>query len=286
MITPAMLTITAEDKVIYKNDPLPDLTATFSGFVYNDDSTDLTELSYTIPDYTGSPGLYDIIPFATSTNYDIESYPGVLYVNPSGPGTKHIIPKFICVDENPDGTVYTHIAKFKYENKNAHHVFIPIGEDNILASEGNFDDEQQPELFVPGGGIFYVPFDGSSITWTVASYNHQGQKTASSANGSSGSRSCNKSDLIEEGDDLQEDNKEFRIYPNPTGDKAFVELNNTWVSGKDVKVYDRYGRICHIEGIQSTDQILEIDLSAMLPGLYFIAIPTGDSINILRVIKK
>ncbi|MCC8423439.1 MBG domain-containing protein [Mucilaginibacter sp. UR6-11] len=83
VVTPAQLTITAENKERYFGDANPVLTIKYSGFVNNDDASQLITLPVvtTTAVRTSFPGQYPItISGASATNYDIIYVPGVLTV--------------------------------------------------------------------------------------------------------------------------------------------------------------------------------------------------------------
>lgn len=287
VIAPATASVTADINVIYEGDPLPAFSFSFSGFVGGDDSTVVNSLTYSLsPNYSGSSGSYDIIPSATASNYIFQVYNGTLYVNPSGPGTKHIKTTLLCVEDiPPDSSGFTYIAHFEYENKNSDDVFIFIGEDNELVGEGAFNGINQPQLLLKGGGTFDVPFDGSKLTWTVASYNHQGHKTSVASQGSSTSSKCNKSEEIEQGGELNDAITESKVYPNPFRDKIYLELSME-VSTGDIYVYDVYGKLNQVQINRTNNQSYELDLSGLISGIYIIKVNMGDTIETFRIVKK
>ncbi|KMQ49373.1 hypothetical protein CHISP_3717, partial [Chitinispirillum alkaliphilum] len=82
-ITPALLIITADDKVKMVNNPDPEYTVTYTGLVFNDDSSVVTGL--VIERTPGEAiGDYDIIPSgAIAGNYTIDFVRGTLTIEPS-----------------------------------------------------------------------------------------------------------------------------------------------------------------------------------------------------------
>jgi hypothetical protein len=287
IINPATAYVTADTKVIFAGDPLPAFTSTLSGFVGGDDSTAVSSLTYSLsPSYNGLAGAYDIIPTATASNYTFIAINGTLHVNPSGPGTKFIKTSLICIDTiPPDSSGFTYIAFFEYENKNAADVFIFIGEDNELVAEGSFNGINQPELFLQGGGTFAVPFDGNKLTWTVSSYNHNGNKTSVASQASSTSAKCNKSDEIQLDDEGGNDIAGSRVFPNPVTDRVYMELSAE-VKTDDIFVYDIYGKRSQIKVNRTSDRTYELDLGGLVTGLYIIKVNMGDSMETFRIVKK
>jgi uncharacterized delta-60 repeat protein len=82
VITPAPLTIRADDKTKVAGDPVPTLTANYSGFVNGDTPDDLTT-PVSLSSYSGdTAGSYPIVPSrASSPNYRITFVNGTLTVN-------------------------------------------------------------------------------------------------------------------------------------------------------------------------------------------------------------
>ncbi len=287
-INPANATVTADTQVIFEGDLLPDFTFTFSGFVNGDDESVVTNTSYTLnPNFNGNAGIYDVIPQATALNYIFTPVDGTLYVNPFGPGTKHLIPKLLCVDDaNPVGG-YDYVAYFQYTNNNNSPVYIPKGEDNNLESAGSYDDSNQPELFLSGTNTFGIPFDGSDLSWTLASYNQKGQKTSEGASANSSSPKCNKgkSAEIEQPENNSGTTVDLKAYPNPVNDKVYINLYDYNVTEQNVNVYNIYGNLCDAPA-QMMDKIMEIDLTGMVKGMYFIKIRTATKLELIKVIKQ
>ncbi len=96
-ITPAALTITADNKTREKGEPDPAFTAHYNGFVGGENSSLVSGLTFNTPALINSPaGLYDIIPSgASAANYDISYVNGVLTI---------IVPSTVAV---PDSVMYT-----------------------------------------------------------------------------------------------------------------------------------------------------------------------------------
>ncbi len=286
-IAPAPLTISAGTQFIFEGDPLPEFDFAFSGFVNGEDQSVLTGLTYSLsPDYNGNAGTYEVIPQAQAANYLISTGNGTLYVNPDGPGTKHIIPKLACVQMMPAGSAYAWEAHFEYENKNNVDVFIPKGEDNLLSSIGGFDDSNQPELFLAGGGAFSIPFDGTDLTWTVASYNQKGQKTSQGQTANAGSNSCTKNAEITAAADPGFD--DLRLYPNPANDHLYITLTKAFegAGAESVRIYDSYGRSFRVPVGHSGSGLLEMDVSGLRHGIYFVRIKSHSQHKILRFIRQ
>jgi hypothetical protein len=83
-VTPAPLTITADDQAKVAGDPVPTLTASYAGFVNGDDPSSLST-PVSLSTYTGdTAGAYRIVPSgATAANYSITFVNGTLTVSPA-----------------------------------------------------------------------------------------------------------------------------------------------------------------------------------------------------------
>lgn len=285
-INQAELIITVEDTYIFKNDPLPEFTFTFNGFAFDDNELVLTDLGYTInPDYNGAPGVYTITPQASAVNYFIVTVEGTLYVNPAGPGTKHLIPRLLCVEEIAPYNGFTYIAYFIYINNNSVGIYVPRGDDNQLTSSGIFDDTELPEYFLPGNHSFAIPFDGNDLTWTIASYNMGGQKVTISRTAKSNSPQCRKSGEIEVFDNLSDLENIVTLYPNPTRGKVYLKTAIEGFVKTDVKFYDVLGNQLQVNMNFDSGDVLEVDLSGLRAGVYIIQVMHSGSAEIFRIVK-
>jgi hypothetical protein len=287
-VLPVMATVAADDQVIYAGDSLPSFTATFEGFVKGETDTVVTALSFTVdPAYTGAAGIYQIIPSATAENYVFTPVNGTLYVNPFGPGTKHIKTKLRCVEQldEPDENGFLYVANFEYENDNATHVFIPVGEDNYFTSQGSYNSVNQPELFLAGGGSFTVPFDGSSLVWTVKSFRHNGNKTSVASQASSGSSRCLKLAPAEALAGTDTNGDIMNIYPNPVAGRLTIEMNQDADLSGGITVHDIYGKSFTVNIWQTSAFRADLDLSGLSAGIYFVRINLGETMTVHKIIK-
>jgi hypothetical protein len=283
----AFVSIYREVYVVDEGAPLPSFEASYQGFLGQDDESVITSFTVDVsPSYNGTAGVYILIPAATADNYIFTPINGTMYVNPAGPGTKQVKPIFLCYEElsEPDSNGFLYLAHFEYENKNPTPVYIPIGPDNEMTGV-SFNNINQPEIFLPGGGTLVVPYDGNQLRWEVTSNKNNGSKGAIPANSSN--TQCNKSTEAEApGEVAGEDIKEVTIYPNPTTGKIFVQFNGLAVEGKDVSVIDIYGNRCQVGPVHSSDYQVEIDLTGLSSGLYLIRVNDDENSEVFRVVKR
>jgi hypothetical protein len=85
-VTPVILTVKAEDKVIFEGDPLPVFTSIYSGFKNNDQNSIVAGPEYSLePEYSGSAGYYSVKPSGLKLlnpgNYIINYRSGTLSVH-------------------------------------------------------------------------------------------------------------------------------------------------------------------------------------------------------------
>lgn len=286
-VVPASATVTADLKYIFAGDSLPLFTASYDGFVNGEDSSVVNSLSFTLsPAYNGLAGTYDIIPAATADNYIFTPVSGILYVNPSGQGTKHIKTQLQCIEElaSPDSLGYLYIAYFGYENENGTDMYIPIGPDNLLVGEGAYNGDGQPEVFKAGGGSWSAGFDGNKLSWTVASFRHNGHKTSVASNASSTSSKCNKStEFTEAGDD--DPVSVTKSYPNPVSHTLTIEGEDIADASTEINVYNVHGNEQAVSISGRSGSQITIGMAGLQAGIYFVRILGNKNTEVLRIVK-
>jgi hypothetical protein len=293
-IDPAEVNVTPVDPILCINegDPLPDFTFDYEGWKTGDTGNE----GYTVlretdgaeydPLSDESSGTYIVTPVPYNTNYTFKIEPGILYVNPYGPGTRTIKPVLNCVQEIDD---YYFIANFEYKNENEVAVYIPVSEDNLLTGNNIFwdDSDKQPTLFLPGGGTFQIYFDGQDLSWTVNSRD-QDQKVSNAANANSSSTKCKniqKSASVS-GEFAGELDPDYLVaYPNPVAGKVHITMKDI-EHYKMILFYDFAGRLHPITSITKHTDNLEIDMAQLSAGYYFIKIIMDDTARIIPVIKQ
>ncbi|NQU52386.1 MAG: T9SS type A sorting domain-containing protein, partial [Bacteroidetes bacterium] len=279
-ITKALLIITADLKAIKEGENMPAITYSFIGLVGTDIPDNPT---YTmVPAIFNGAGVYTICPEANDNNYDITLVCDSLYVNPWGPGTKKIRSYLYCVTENEDGSSK---AIFGWINDNTVPVYVPRGENNYFAPGEAADSLQLPELFPPGSGTFEVTYSGSTLTWTINSY--ESDHTSSTTTGvNQNSPKCTKSGQIAAASiepDLQP--SELKVYPNPTNGKVTINFQDE-PGTNEVMVLDILGRTHQVEKTWIPSSGLEINLTNVVSGLYLIKVNTEETFKTFRIIKQ
>ena len=209
-------------------------------------------------------------------------------MNPYGAGTKNVKTSLTCVEQMPmDADGFTFIANFKYENPNPTPVYVAIGPDNKVSGLGNFENRNQPVLFLPGTGTWKARFNGNKITWSVTTY-YGTHKTSTASYASSTSNKCTKSATIESQvvSSLSISNEELKAYPNPTNGKVYITLGDREILQKDVFISDVAGRIIHLNIDKPSRTVIEVDFSGLEHGIYFIRLNLENEQKTVRVIKQ
>ncbi len=294
-ITPATLTVTA-NTAYSTNGQLPPFTATIAGFQYQD-STDspIQGPQFTLlPAYTGNPGVYIIRPsslvFAADTNYTKSYIDGVLYVSSTEQQLKPIVITLKCVErlgaDNPSG--YKYVAHFYYENKNSVSVNIPVGIDNKIISVRPYKGNQ-PSVFNPGINYVDYYFNGDKLTWRVRTPGGKGTSPYSEASASSSSPKCNErteSAIHGTGSGLDtEAAGSDKLYPNPATNTLWVVSNNFMDNQKGITIISASGIVYQPVIKSQSPHAIEIDISGLPKGVYFIRKQDKDQFKTLSFIK-
>jgi hypothetical protein len=302
-INPAALTVKADDKTIFAGDAQPTFTSTITGFKYQDNQTTVIASgpsSYSVsPTYKGKAGTYTItvsgsvVQLQTPANYTINSpyLPGTLYVDPKDNSTKNVIPSLDCVTPlvgDPDG--YTYVAHFAWSNPNSFTVSVPLGDSNKIvgSSPSARWDVQPPTVFAPGTGKFNVRFNGIKISWSLTTYNGaQGHSTSSTSDASSTSNGKCPKLTTQRVSDVQESTSLVKagVYPNPAHNKATLFVGTDDVSLKDIRIIDLDGRVFPVSLKNSSAQTVELDLTSLKTGMYFIRIDINGQTKLFKIEK-
>ena len=146
-------------------------------------------------------------------------------------------------------------------------------------------------MFKSGGGIFSVNFDGNKLSWTVSS--REEDHTASmAANANSSSTKCGSEsksavaltapDIIKESEALPVD---LVAYPNPVTDRVNISLKG--IESYDViEVYNYSGKSQPVTIAIRNQDLVEIDMTSLSKGTYFIKVVINYTSRTFTVIKK
>ena len=274
---------------------MPLFSSSYTGFVNNDINTILSGPVYTVsPNFKGLAGKYTITPsalnLANPNNYIINYIPGTLYVNPRGHHAEDIKASLLCIEKlsnSPSGFPY--VAHFAYTNLNNTVLYIPNGTDNYLTG-GKFSG-QPPVLFTPGTGKFDVYFDGSNITWVIKSYD-ESIKLTNTSTASSKSKICTTPMTASARTAVQnmvvtdEKTVQTALYPNPVKNRVTVAIANETISEKEIVLIDISGKTHSPVSIKRLSPgSVELDVSNIHEGVYWIRVKTGSSFRIFQMLK-
>ncbi len=84
----------------------------------------------------------------------------------------------------------------------------------------------------------------------------------------------------------EKDTEKISVYPNPAGNKLYVNLGPVATDATRWSIYNTAGRVVKSGVHTGTDPVIEITLDNLYPGIYFININTGSSRKTLRFIKR
>ncbi len=87
-------------------------------------------------------------------------------------------------------------------------------------------------------------------------------------------------------DETGPSNTHIKIFPNPTDGILWFQQSNSTLPIKTIKLMTTAGRIVNIMKPASDNELLQIDLSELAPGMYFIEVTHSNSNEILKVLKK
>jgi hypothetical protein len=284
-ISPASLTVTADDKTIKAGDPLPVFTSSVTGFVNRESAATVLEkpITYTVnPSYMGAAGSYSIIPSITlkePANYSSIVNNGKLYVNPYGTGAKAVRPFLYCVEELAEPVEgFFYVARFGYKNMNSVPVSVSPGSDNYFMAEGSFIGTP-PSLFPPGEGTFSIYFDGSRLSWILKTTENT-RKTSMVSVASASSNRCNRYEKIY-GINVE------ALYPNPVSDFFKVLLNDIPQSTSVNALNEQTGKSHTLKISQGTyANELNVNVQNLSAGFYTLRIFANNKAFTYRIVKQ
>ena len=300
----APLTVIANDQVIDDDSPLPPFTSTITGFKNGDVVSTAVSSgpAYTVSPvyYKEKPGIYTVTPSALvlkkPNNYSITYLPGKLYVNEEeGTNCSLVLTCVKVLTNDPSGFAYQ--ASFTYNNPNPTSVYVPIGSKNSLTTSGRYSG-QPPQLFPSGSGSFNIYFDGSPLTWSLIAYSGNYKTTVTA---SSSSKKCSTTKTTQEpgvaigGGSTEETataspvpqtiDPVASVYPNPSKGLVTIHIKDGSLSPDNIELSDAYGKMYVTNAKILSPQSLQVDLSRLSSGMYFIRVKVGNAYQVFRVVK-
>ena len=133
-------------------------------------------------------------------------------------------------------------------------------------------------------------FDGNKLSWTVASRDEE-HKASMAANANSSSTKCGsptKSAAIAPPDMIKQSDAQpvdLIVYPNPVTDKVNISMKGI-ETYEIIQLYDFSGKTHTVPSMIRSEDLLEIDMSGLSPGTYFIRVVMKNTSRIFTVIKN
>jgi hypothetical protein len=79
---------------------------------------------------------------------------------------------------------------------------------------------------------------------------------------------------------------EITAYPNPASSQVYLKLNGNTVTSDDILVFDIQGNQVRIDDIRPSGGTMELDISRLETGVYFIHINLETDKQLIRIIKQ
>jgi hypothetical protein len=148
---------------------------------------------------------------------------------------------------------------------------------------------------MPGTANFDIAFDGTKLIWTVITFNGN-QKTSAASNASSTSSRCSSKTLTTTAtmgtasglrlDSLNDQQGKIALYPNPATNTVTIYTNGISVSDRDIQLIDVQGRAFPAARVTKAGPYsIQLDISNLGRGIYWVKIRTGDTFKVLQLIK-
>ncbi len=77
----------------------------------------------------------------------------------------------------------------------------------------------------------------------------------------------------------------FKVYPNPSSDKVFVEAVSQWQNDVSLSLYTLQGKYLTTD-VQATSTGYAIDVSSLPSGFYWLKVSTADGVTHYKLIKE
>ena len=172
-----------------------------------------------------------------------------------------------------------YIANFRYYNPNAETIYVLHGEDNYLTGLARFEGEP-PIIFLPGEGVFKIPFDGQKLIWNLTTFDST-HKSSVSSEATDESGKCDAKDVITDAE-----TQDFRLYPNPFESSFTVERNIP--ENGSIEIYDIYGVPVGptMTFSKNDSNLIPVDLTGYPNGWYLVRITTVSGTYTFNMMKQ
>ena len=158
-------------------------------------------------------------------------------------------------------------------------------------------------MFQPGKTIFDVFFNGTNVKWTLATY-CVNTKTTVNVTATPSSPSCTVNNYARGISATQHIPKKdvsahkespadglfpgiANVYPNPATNKVSITVEAATLSTQGLTIIDMTGRSWPVSGATKiSGNSVELDLSKLSPGVYFIKAKVNEVYKSFRILKQ
>jgi photosystem II stability/assembly factor-like uncharacterized protein len=95
--------------------------------------------------------------------------------------------------------------------------------------------------------------------------------------------------LVDDGsaiEDIEDPNSFVKAFPNPTSRILNIQLQNTDQTVQKVRLLNASGQLIDIEKPDLSNESIQIDLSGLISGMYFVQVSFSDKTELVKVMKK
>jgi hypothetical protein len=78
----------------------------------------------------------------------------------------------------------------------------------------------------------------------------------------------------------------FKIFPNPASAELTIDLSNSQVNYNKIEIVDAIGQICTSQTLERGSNTINLDLTTLKSGLYFIRISNAQNYSYAKFIKN
>ena len=77
----------------------------------------------------------------------------------------------------------------------------------------------------------------------------------------------------------------YKVYPNPTNDRIFMDINAAELNGSEMRITDINGKVIVRKQIQTKDNTVEIDMSGLSSGVYLMKIENLSKSVVRKLVR-
>jgi hypothetical protein len=81
-------------------------------------------------------------------------------------------------------------------------------------------------------------------------------------------------------------NSQIKIYPNPTNGILFIQQSNLTQNIKKIELISAFGAVLDIMKPTDDNDVIQVDLSGLVSGMYLLQLTYTDRYEILKILKK